>query len=465
VYESPAELRGSSTVPVTRRLLPEGGVEQDPVELVESCRAAARLALADAGVATADLNGAAVANQGESFLLFSPDGRPYSQVIGWQDTRCGDVVRELEGAGRGAFVEEITGLPLHAAFSAPKLAFLLGAGEVPRDALFGTLDTWLVHELDPGRPHITDRATASRTMLAGVGQTDWSDELLELFGVPREMLPRIVECDAPDASVELDGQEVPLLASGYDMGLALLGHGCLGAGETKATFGSCLGVMAASGMSPARAAGLLSTVAYSLDGSCAFAFDGEIAAAGSLISWAIRLGVATSLDELDELAQSAKGAGGAVLVPATSGLGAPHWRDDVRARIVGMTDAFGRAEFARAVFEAIAWSLADVIDALEVAGLHPRELRVDGGLATSATLLQLCADCAGVPLVRSPHIQATAYGAAALAMLAAGAARADEIAAAARGTSVIEPVGPRPSDERWREALADALETEGTVVG
>jgi glycerol kinase len=466
VYEEPGRLLGQAAVTVGRRSLPGGGFEQDPVELVESCTVAARLALGDAGLAASDLDGAALANQGESFVLFSPSGAPYSRVIGWQDTRCGTVVQELEAAGSGAFVADLTGLPLHPMFSAPKLAFRLRSGDVPRDALFGTLDTWLVHQLDPGRPHITDRATASRTMLAALGQTDWSDRLLELFGVEREMLPQIVECDACVATLELDGHEVPLLASGYDMGLALLGHGCLGVGETKATFGTCLGVMAASGGTPDRATGLLTTVAYSLDGSCAFAYDGEIAGAGSLIAWAIRLGIATSLEDLDELARSVPDSADAVLVPAISGLGAPHWREGVRARLVGMTDAFGRAQFARAVFDAIAWSLVDVIDTLQAAGLSVRELRIDGGLTASATLLQRCADCLGLPLVRSAHVQATAFGAAALAMLATGAAQPAEIQAAARGAEVIEPAGSRPADEweRWRQALAGALESERAAV-
>jgi glycerol kinase len=466
VYEAPGLLLGQAAVPVGRRSLPGGAVEQDPVELVESCRASARLALSDAGLEASDLDGAALANQGESFLLFSPSGTAYGPVVGWQDTRCGTILEELEAEGAGAFVGDLTGLPLHALFSAPKLAHRLRSGHVPGDALFGTLDTWLVHQLDPRRPHVTDRATASRTMLAALGETDWDDGLLALFGVEREMLPEIVECDARVASLELDGHEVPLLASGYDMGLAVLGHGCLDAGETKATFGTCLGAMAASGAVPSRAPGLLTTVAYSLDGSCAFAFDGEVASAGSLVAWAIRLGIAGSLEELDELARSAPDSGGAVLVPAISGLGAPHWREDVQARLVGITDAFGRPEFARAVFDAIAWSLADVIDAFRAAGLPVKELRVDGGLTASGMLLRRCADCLQVPLVLSPHVQSTSFGAAALAMLASGAVEPEQIRASARGPEVIEPALPPRREEReiWREALQDTLEQERSAV-
>jgi glycerol kinase len=465
VFEAPGSLLGQATIPVGRRTLADGGVEQDPAELVESCVRAARGALGQARITAADLDGVALANQGESFLLFGESGIPYGPVVGWQDTRCGDVIDGLAATGASDLVEERTGLPLHAEFSAPKLAFRLRSGEVPDDALFGTLDTWLIHQLDPSRPHVTDRATASRTMLVALDDPDWSDDLLELFGVPRRLLPRVVDCDAVPAMLCIEGHEVPLVASGFDMGLALLGHGCLAPGETKATFGTCLGVMSVADGPAGRPRGLLTTIAYTLQGSSRYALDGEIAAAGSLVDWAIGLGIARTFEELEQLARSVPDAGGAVLVPATTGLGAPHWRDDVRARLVGMTGTFGRGQFARAVLDAIAWSLADVVEALEAAGLDVAALHVDGGLAASRLLLQRCADCAGVPLVRSAQEEATAFGAAALGMLAAGQARTDEIAAAARGTDVTEPraLASNGERERWQEAVEATLSARSPV--
>jgi glycerol kinase len=462
LYAPPDRLLGAASVPVRRYCRAPGAVEQDPHELVESCRQAARGALRAARVATSDVAGVALANQGESFRLFTPSGEPRSPVIGWQDGRCGDTIDKLDAAGARPLVEHSTGLRLHAEFTAPKLAYQLALLDSDDEVLFGTLDTWLIHQLDPSRPHVTDRATASRTMLVALGSDDWSEELLDLFDVPRALLPEIVPCDAPRAWFELDGQEIPLVASGYDMGLGLLGHGCLSASEAKATFGTCLGVMAATGEA-VRAEGLLTTIAYTISDSPAFALDGEIAAAGSLIEWALRLGVAQTLAELESLATSVPDAAGAVLVPALGGLGAPHWQDSARARLVGLSDAFERAHFAHAVFDAIAWSLRDVLAALGGAGFEPAELRVDGGLANSDVLLQWCADCCGVPLVRGRQAEATAYGAAALGMLALGLTDIDEIARTGRGTDVIDPSSTPSSAEQqaWESAIAEVVGSTG----
>lgn len=459
IYEPPGRLLGSASVPVRRRSPQPGAVEQDAVDLVESCRAAARIALRECQLQPSELAAAALANQGESFLLFDGPGKPLGPVIGWQDTRCGDVISRLEAGGAGTSIEERTGLSLHAEFTAPKLAHLLESNPPPRGARFGTLDTWLIYELDPAHPHISDRATASRTMLIGLEEDDWSEDLLALFGVSREILPSIVPCDAPGSMIEIEGHEVPLCCSGYDMGLALLGHACLERGETKATFGTCLGVMAATATDVVRAPGLLTTIAYTSGGRTAFGLDGEIAAAGALVEWALRLGIAGSLEELDALAASVSDARGALMVPAVTGLGAPYWRDDVRCEVIGITEAFGKAEFARAVFDAIAWTLRDVLSSLGRAGVEVQEVRVDGGLTRSAVLLHRCADVCQLPLVRPAQPEATAYGAAALVMLALGSATVQEIRKAAEGIERVEPGRP-PSDaetEAWVTAVDTAL--------
>ena len=457
IYEAPGQLVADASVPVGRQAR-AGRVSQDPQELVDSCREAARAALAAAGLSPRQLRGAALSNQGESFLLFHHQGGPITPVVHWQDMAAESVISALKAAGRGAELEDLTGLPLHALFSAPKLARELEAlGELPKDARFGTLDTWLIHELSPDRAHVTDRATASRTMLAGLEDDDWNDDLLTAFGVPRAILPRIRACDDLQATLVLNGCEVPLLASCYDMGLALLGHGCVAAGDGKATFGTCLGVMTATA-GPVRARGLLTTMAYTHAGSTAWALDGEISAAGALVSWAIRLGIASSLNELEAVAASHE-ADGVVLVPAIQGLGAPHWRDDVRAAFVGMGEETGRGQLARAVFDAIAWSLHDVAEAMRRAGFPLTELSVDGGLTHSRGLLQRCADVVGIPLRVCDSPEATAAGAAMLAMLAAGTADLADVGVAGRGHDVIEPQASPGPDERkaWSDALDRAL--------
>ena len=324
----------------------------------------------------------------------------------------------------------------------------------------GTLDTWLINQLDRSRPHITDRATASRTMLIGLTDQDWNDDLLTAFGVPRDHLAKIVPCDAPGAALEFDGVDVPLLASGYDMGLALLGHGCLDAGETKATFGTCLGVMSATGSRPVVAEGLLTTIAYGRGGEDAFALDGEIAAAGALVRWAVGLGIAASAEALDRLGASVPDAGGVLIVPAIQGLGAPYWRDDVHGAVFGLTNATGPAGFARAVLEAIAWSLRDVLEAIRGAGIALGELRVDGGLVHSPTLMQLCADVGQISVIVGDQPEATAYGAAALGMLAAGETSREEIRAGAVGVRRFDPVREPSPDmiARWEGAVRSILD-------
>jgi glycerol kinase len=458
VFEPPGVLLGVGAVPVSRRSPAPGVVEQDPEELVESCRAAARAALADAVVAARDVRAAALANQGESFVLFE-DGDALAPVVGWQDTQTGDVLDRVRDVPGAAELIATTGLPPHAEFVAPKLAHRLQSRAVTPATRAGTLDTWLLHRLDPAAPLVSDRATASRTMLAGLEDTDWSPALLELFGIPRSLLAPIAGCDEIHAELDLDGTRIALRASSYDMGLALLGHACLAPGETKARFGTCLGVMTATGAELVRAHGLLTTVAYTLGGAPVYALDGEIAAAGSLVSWAIGLGIAGSLDELDALAATSGGAGGAVVVPAMSGLGAPHWRDDVLGAIVSLSEAVGRPQVAHAVLDAIAWSLRDVLAALERNGLGVAELRVDGGLTNSAVLMQRCADVCRTPIALAPEREATAAGAAALAMLAEGLVTAGDLRDAARPVRVFEP-GAAPSDEeeaRWQAALESVL--------
>jgi glycerol kinase len=456
IYDRPGHCVGAGSVPV-KRVTANRRVTQDPQELVASCREATRKALREARLDPSELTGAALSNQGESFLLFRDDGEPVTPVIGWQGTEVGDVLDRLEASGEGARIERATGLPLHAMFSAPKLARELVTLDHPADVRFGTLDTWLIHELSPDRAHLTDRATASRTMLIGLDDDDWNPELLARFGVPRAILPEIRPCDRLAATLVLEGVELPLLASSYDMGLALLGHGCLTAGDGKATFGTCLGVMMATD-EPVRTDGLLTTMAYVRAGSAAWALDGEIAAAGALVDWAIRAGIASSLADLEARAGQA-GESTVVLVPAIQGLGAPHWRDDVSAAFFGITDETGQAHLARAVLDALAWSLHDVAQAFRSAGGSLDELSVDGGLTHSRPLLQRCADVLQLPLRISDEVEATASGGAMLAMLASGAAGIEDVRRAARGSQVVHP-GPAPHDgerEAWQRALTAVL--------
>jgi glycerol kinase len=460
IFEPPAVLRGSATVPVRRQFGHDGTVSQDPQELVESCRQSCHLALVQAAISAKDLTGVALANQGESFLLFDANGVPLSPVISWQDTRCGDVLLRLAGAPGAEAITALTGLPLHPEFVAPKLSYRLGHLHSTAGVRMGTLDTWLMHELDPRHPFVTDRATASRTMLMGLVDADWSEDLLRWFHVPREILPSVVGCDQPGSVFDIEDTEVPVLSSGYDMGLALLGHGCTRLGDVKATFGTSLGVMACTGARPQVVDGLLGTVAYQWHGKSTFALDGEIAAAGSLLEWGTQIGIAHSVAELVALAESAADTGGVVVVPAINGLGAPYWRSDVEGVILGCTAATGRAELARAIVDAIAWSLRDVVVLLRESGFACDTLRVDGGASRSSLLLQRCATIAGLEVLVSTVREATAYGGAALAMLSHGLANEGDVLTAARDSMRSFTPGLAPTEDevqRWGSAIRVAL--------
>jgi glycerol kinase len=469
LYAPPGELLGQGGVAVSRRTLADGSIVQDPRELVASCREAARRALDDGGVRAAELEGVAMANQGESFLLVDADWNPLTPVIGWQDSLVGGALDEPGVRDNAEEIRRRTGLPLHAEFVAPRLAFRLGQlGNDARRARLATLDTWLINQLAGESPFITDRATASRTMLIGLDADDWDEELISWFGLHRDLLPGIVPCEEPAVELLIDGAEVPLLASSYDMGLALLGQGCFELGDAKATFGTCLGVMAATGSRRVDAEGLLTTIAYTRGGTRAMALDGEIAAAGALIEWALGIGLAGSAQELDELAGSVEDSGGVVLVPAITGLGAPHWRHDARAAFTGMSSATEPGHLARAVYRSIGWSIRDVCDRLREAGVPADRLRVDGGLTWSRRLMQQCADICQVPLVLSAQPEATAYGGAALAWLAAGKISETQVRELGeRGAETVVPeVAPDPAEAvAWEASVRRVIETsEGEAL-
>lgn len=249
VYQPPGRLLGAASVPVARRTPKAGAVEQDPIELVESCERAAQAAMIDAGIEADELSGCALANTGESFTLFSAPWRTLTPVIGWQDTRSGRILDELTAASKTERIRELTGLPPHSEFPAPKLDYQLSHLSESDEIKFGTVDTWIIACLAGEDHFVTDRATASRSMLIGLEDDDWSADLCELFRVPRAILPEIRPCDQMGVALRLAGRRLPLLASGYDMGLALAGHGCFDCDQVKATFGTCLGVMAATGRS------------------------------------------------------------------------------------------------------------------------------------------------------------------------------------------------------------------------
>jgi glycerol kinase len=413
-----------------------GRVEHDPVEIWTNTQWVVAHALAEAKLKAADIAGVGVTNQRETAIVWDRrSGQPIHNALVWQDTRTQPRIdRLIAKHGVNAFAD-IAGLPLATYFSASKIAWILDNVDDARDAaasgdlLFGTPDTWVVWNLTGGPDggiHITDVTNASRTLLMDLRTLDWSDELLDVWGIPRAMLPEIRSSSEVFGEVrepsELAG--APIAGILGDQQAATFGQTAFEAGESKNTYGTGNFLLVGTGTAIVRSkAGLISTVAYRLgDEPARYALEGSIAVTGSLIQWLRdNLGIIRSSEEVEELASSVEDNGGAYFVPAFSGLFAPYWRPDARGALVGLTRYVTKAHIARAALEATAFQTRDVIEAVVADAKRPlTELRVDGGMTRDALLMQFQADILGIPVVRPEIVETTALGAAYVAGLAVG---------------------------------------------
>jgi glycerol kinase len=426
-----------------------GWVEQDPEEVLSAVVDAVGSVLRDApgeAVAACGLD-----HQGESVLAWEADtGRPLCPVVTWQDKRSQEILDRLEASGRGEEIRKRSGMPLDPYFSAGKLAWLLehhaGVGRALDDGVLhlGTVDSFLCERLGAG--FATDPSTASRTQL---GAPEWDPALLEIFGVPGDVLPAIADT-AGDLGVLRHASwpvELPLRARCVDQQAALAGAGCVKPGLVKATYGTGVFVLAHAGDErPTPAGGLLPTVAWRIAGRVEWALDGGVFTAGALLEWLSRdLGLAADPAALAAAAAEVEDAGGVRILPALAGVGAPWWKPSARAVLAGLSAGTRPPHVARAALEAIAWRVADVVSVVRES-VPVEVLRVDGGLTRDPTLLGLQADAAGV-VVQRGAVDATAAGAAALAAVGAGIwASTLEIA---ERIPVGERFEPRRNDE-WR---------------
>ena len=449
-----------------------GWVEHDATEIWLNVQTCVQNALQRAGLSPADLAAIGITNQRETTLLWDRrTGEPVHPAIVWQDTRTDDLVTGLARDGGQRRFADRCGLPLATYFSGPKIRWLLDndpslraraeAGEV----LFGTMDTWLIWNLTG--EHVTDVTNASRTMLMNLSTVDWDDTLLDALGVPRAMLPRIRPSSQVYGHARGPLHGVPVAGALGDQQAALFGQACFSPGEAKCTYGTGAFLLLNTGTTPTpSAAGLITTVAFQLDGEpTVYALEGSIAVAGSLIQW-LRDGLQMigRASDVDELARTVPDSGGAVIVPAFSGLFAPHWRSDARGVIAGLTGFVTRAHLARAALDATAWQVREVVDAMAAdTGLTLSELRVDGGMTASEILLQTQADVLDVPVVRPQVTETTCLGAAYAAGLAVGywpdlpTLRANWAAA---GTWHPGMTAQRRDADyaRWRKAVARTLD-------
>jgi glycerol kinase len=406
-----------------------GWVEHDATEIWHNVQAVLRGALDRAGLSRADVAAIGITNQRETTLLWDAGtGEPVHPAIVWQDTRTDRLIAELAGdAGPDRFRDRC-GLPLATYFSAPKIRWLLDTVPGLREraekgeVVFGTMDTWLIAKLT-GR-HATDVTNASRTMLMNLSTLDWDDELLAAFDIPRAMLPEILPSSHVYGEATGDLAGVPVAGALGDQQAALFGQTCFAAGEAKCTYGTGSFLLLHTGeRQVASQRGLLTTVAYRIgDAPPAYALEGSIAVTGALVQWLRdNLGLISTAAEVNDLASTVDDNGGCYIVPAFSGLFAPHWRTDARGLIAGLTGYVTKGHLARAALEATAWQVKDVVDAMAAdSGVDLTALKVDGGMTASELLMRFQADVLDVPVVRPTVTETTSMGAAYAAGLAVG---------------------------------------------
>ena len=410
-----------------------GWVEHEPEDIWQGALTTLRDALAQADGEARDAAGIGITNQRETTLLWDrATGRCLHRAIVWQDRRTAAACARLREEGAEALLTERTGLLADPYFSATKLAWMLDEvpgvrGAAERGELaFGTVDCFLIWRLTGGRVHATDATNAARTMLFDIRRGDWDDELLRLFRIPRAVLPEVRDCAAEFGTTEaaLLGAEVPIRGVAGDQQAATVGQGCFEPGMVKSTYGTgCFALLNTGTTAVASRARLLTTIAYQLKGQRTYALEGAIFVAGAAVQW-LRdgLGIIRTAAEAGALAAQADPAQEVVLVPAFTGLGAPHWNAEARGAVFGLTRGAGRAELCRAALESVAFQTRDLIDAMRADWPEATDtvLRVDGGMVASDWTMQFLADLLGAPVDRPELRETTALGAAYLAGVQAG---------------------------------------------
>ncbi|TMQ91303.1 glycerol kinase GlpK [Actinomadura soli] len=411
-----------------------GWVEHDPMEIWRNLERIAPEALAQAGVTTDQIAAVGIANQRETTVLWDRlTGVPIGRAIVWQDMRTGALVDEMARAPGAAMVAERSGLPLATYFSAPRVRWLLDHTPGLREraergeVLFGTMESWLIWNLSggvDGGVHVTDVTNAGRTLMMDLHTLTWDDGLLDFFGVPRAMLPEIRSSTETYGTARRVFPGVLIGAALGDQQAALFGQTCFSPGETKCTYGTGAFLLMNTGTTPITSDnGLLTTVGYKIgDEPAVYALEGSIAITGALVQWfRDGLGLITTAPEIETLARSVDDNGGCYIVPAFSGLFAPHWRSEARGIIVGLTSYITRGHLARAVLEATAWQTREVVDAMNAdSGLGLKELKADGGMTSDNLVMQMVADMLNVPVERPMVVETVSLGAAYAAGLAVG---------------------------------------------
>ncbi|GAQ25179.1 glycerol kinase GlpK [Tepidanaerobacter syntrophicus] len=432
IFDENGLIKGVTNREFTQIYPKPGWVEHDAMEIWGSQIGVAKEVLLKCGLAVHDIAAIGITNQRETTVVWDKNtGKPVYNAIVWQCRRTASICDELKERGLTEKIREKTGLVVDAYFSGTKIKWILDNVEGARekaekgDLLFGNIDTWLIWNLTGGKVHVTDYSNASRTMLFNIHTLDWDEDILKELNIPKNMLPKVMpsSCVYGYTTTEIFGGEVPIAGVAGDQQAALFGQACYSAGMAKNTYGTgCFMLMNTGEKAVESKHGLLTTIAWGVDGKVEYALEGSIFIAGAVIQWLRdELRVLDNAAQSEELAMKVEDNNGVYLVPAFVGLGAPYWDMYARGAILGLTRGAKREHIVRAALESICYQTRDVLEAMQQdSGITLKNLKVDGGAVANNFLMQFQADILGVPVDRPKVIETTALGAAYLAGLAVG---------------------------------------------
>lgn len=452
-----------------------GWVEHNPSEIWSSILAVIATCLAEAEVKPSQIAGIGITNQRETTVVWEKDtGHPVYNAIVWQSRQTADICADLKTQGHEDMIRQKTGLLIDPYFSATKVKWILDHVEGARDRaergelLFGTIDSWLIWKLSGGTAHVTDYSNASRTMMYNIHELEWDQEILDLLDIPRAMLPEVrgsSEVYAHTVPYHFFGSEVPIAGAAGDQQAALFGQACYEEGAIKNTYGTgCFMLMNTGERAIHSQHGLITTIAWGIDGKIEYALEGSIFVAGSAIQW-LRDGLRMIKDSKDSELYSSRvdSTDGVYLVPAFVGLGSPYWDSEVRGAVFGLTRGTSKEHFIRATLESLAYQTRDVLNAMQQDSGNPlAKLRVDGGAVKNNLLMQFQSDILGAPVERPVISETTALGAAYLAGLAVGFwSSREEICEQWASERIFEPGMAEEQRERlyagWQKAVEAAM--------
>lgn len=462
IYDRAGRQISSAQKEFTQIFPKEGWVEHDPEEIWSSQVSVCYEALIKAAATWHNIEAIGITNQRETTIVWDKNtGEPVYNAIVWQCRRTADYCRSLEEAGLADKIKEKTGLLIDPYFSATKIRWILENVEGARERaergelLFGTVETWLIWKMTKGRVHATDYSNASRTMMFNIHDLKWDEELLDIYGIPASMLPEVRPSSGFFGETESDlfAGSIPVAGAAGDQQAALFGQMCFDEGMAKSTYGTGCFLLMNTGEKPVTSKnGLLTTVAWSLDGKVSYALEGSVFVCGAVIQWLRdELGIISSAAESEGLAKAVSDSGGVYLVPAFAGLGAPYWDPGARGILTGLTRGSSRNHIVRAALESMAYQCYDLLKAMESdLGRSLTGLRVDGGACANGFLMQFQADILNTAVYRPEIIETTSLGAAYLAGLATGYWKnTEDLKANVRPAEVFEP----SMDEELREKL------------